>query len=195
MTPPSNTEYQNKPFQRRPENDKGEIVCLGCTQWLPRTSFRDTRHAYGGKIHVYQRSYCRKCEKKYNTPKSLESKRRNAERVNKRNTLWRINMRLEAIEAYGGKCVCCGESRREFLTIDHINGRGDSKKIQIHMEIQNLKKAGWPKINIQLLCFNCNCSKGIYGSCPHAWNNDEHKLPLSVTKRKMLYASDGEISC
>ena len=39
----------------------------------------------------------------------------------------RVNTRTKnkerIIEAYGGKCECCGESIFEFLTIDHRNGR------------------------------------------------------------------------
>ena len=31
-------------------------------------------------------------------------------------------VRREAIEAYGARCVCCGETEREFLTIDHSKG-------------------------------------------------------------------------
>jgi hypothetical protein len=30
-----------------------------------------------------------------------------------------------------------------------------------------LKKHGWPKEGFTILCFNCNCAKGIYGTCPH----------------------------
>lgn len=82
-------------------------------------------------------------------------------------------IREEGIKEYGGKCVCCGEITTEFLTIDHINGRSEEevkhggravkgKKLFLH-----LKSKGWPKDNYQLLCWNCNCAKGLYGKCPH----------------------------
>lgn len=35
-------------------------------------------------------------------------------------------MKLEVIEAYGGKCACCGVDNFEFLSIDHINGGGSA---------------------------------------------------------------------
>ncbi len=72
---------------------------------------------------------------------------------------WKV--KLETITAYGGKCVFCGESLPEFLTIDHING-GDNKHRQ---EVGNghrfrlwLKQQDWPKGEYRLLCACCNCS-------------------------------------
>jgi len=80
--------------------------------------------------------------------------------------------KLEGIAAYGGKCACCGESRIEFLTLDHIHGRSDeARRITGQQAWARLKARGWPKENYQLLCFNCNCAKGIYGHCPH---QDDH---------------------
>lgn len=75
--------------------------------------------------------------------------------------------KIEGIKAYGGKCVCCGEKRIEFLTIDHIKGRQGEKKRTGKQGWLRLKYQGFPKRNIQLMCFNCNCAKSIYGACPH----------------------------
>lgn len=30
-----------------------------------------------------------------------------------------------------------------------------------------IKKNGFPD-SVQVLCWNCNCAKGIYGYCPHS---------------------------
>src|SRR5258708_37086796 len=38
---------------------------------------------------------------------------------------WYLNLRIIALNAYGGKCECCGEERFEFLAIDHIGGGGN----------------------------------------------------------------------
>jgi hypothetical protein len=82
------------------------------------------------------------------------------------------NAKLEGIVAYGGKCACCGESRIEFLTLDHVDGRADEPyRITGQKAWARLKARGWPKDKYQLLCFNCNCAKGIYGHCPHL---DDH---------------------
>lgn len=43
---------------------------------------------------------------------------------------WKRRMRLEALQAYGGKCACCGESNVEFLAIDHINGNGNKHRAE-----------------------------------------------------------------
>jgi len=76
--------------------------------------------------------------------------------------------KLAAIEAYGGKCACCGETRIEFLTIDHIDNGGSKHRKEIgHRPIgQWLKNHGYPA-GFQVLCWNCNCSKEYFGYCPH----------------------------
>lgn len=86
---------------------------------------------------------------------------------------YRQRIRLEGIEAYGGRCICCGESQPEFLTLDHINGRTEKDrhagggKVTGQQAWMRLKRDGWPKDNFQLMCFNCNCARAIYGECPH----------------------------
>ena len=65
-------------------------------------------------------------------------------------------------------CVCCGETRIEFLTLDHINGGGieERKKYPATMLWRRLRKMGFPT-GYRTLCWNCNCSIGMYGYCPH----------------------------
>lgn len=80
----------------------------------------------------------------------------------------RWEMKLAMIAAYGGCCACCGEDMPEFLTIDHLAGGGTKHRLSIGNNlIKWLKKKGWPREGFQLLCYNCNCSKGSYGECPH----------------------------
>lgn len=82
-----------------------------------------------------------------------------------------LKSKLELIEAYGGKCKCCGEDAPEFLTLDHqIKGDGPQHRKQFrtsHKIRLHLKKLGYPKEGYRLLCFNCNCAIGSFGSCPH----------------------------
>lgn len=72
---------------------------------------------------------------------------------------------------YGGACKCCGETEPQFLTIDHINGDGAESRRNGEGSGSNLyqkiKKWGFPKDRFQLLCFNCNCAKRQFGTCPH----------------------------
>lgn len=79
-------------------------------------------------------------------------------------------LKLEMIEAYGRICVCCGESRMEFLSIDHINGGGRKhvRGLGSHMHLYSwLKRHKFPKDEFRLLCYNCNMSRGFFGYCPH----------------------------
>ena len=78
--------------------------------------------------------------------------------------------REELLNAYGHKCECCGETRSEFLSIDHKDRSGykDRKNgLYSRRLFQWLKKRGYPKGNFRLLCHNCNQALGLYGYCPH----------------------------
>jgi len=69
---------------------------------------------------------------------------------------------------YGQYCACCGETQVEFLSVDHVNGGGGKHKKSIGAYIYDwLVKHNFPE-GFQILCFNCNMAKGIYGVCPHA---------------------------
>jgi hypothetical protein len=76
----------------------------------------------------------------------------------------------EAYQAYGGYvCVCCGETERAFLTLDHINNDGNKHRKEVDPAAMYywLKKHGYPSI-VQVLCASCNQGKKINGGvCPH----------------------------
>jgi hypothetical protein len=87
----------------------------------------------------------------------------------------RLELLNEVIAAYGGACICCGETEPNFLTIDHIFNDGAKHqrslglkgKAGIHM-YRALKKAGFPRDRYRLMCFNCNCGRQRNGgTCPH----------------------------
>jgi hypothetical protein len=93
--------------------------------------------------------------------------------------------RLEVLTHYGGtplKCQCCGESNIEFLTIDHINGGGNQQRK--HIRSKNGKTINFYKWLVdnnfpegyRVLCYNCNCSLGHYGYCPHKIVSENRKL-------------------
>jgi hypothetical protein len=67
-----------------------------------------------------------------------------------------LKLKTEAIKAYGGRCVCCGEIRLSVLTIDHIAGNGSTHRKENKTSIYNwLKKECYPPGH-QILCVNCN---------------------------------------
>jgi hypothetical protein len=68
---------------------------------------------------------------------------------------------------YGDICVCCGESDKTFLTLDHINNDGAAhRKAITGQPLQWVIKHDYPK-TLQILCYNCNCAKQRVGICPH----------------------------
>jgi len=79
-------------------------------------------------------------------------------------------LRDQTFKAYGGHCVCCGETNYAFLTIDHIKGGGRKQRNELKrsgvMFYAWLRRQGFPA-GYQTLCFNCNSAKHRYGICPH----------------------------
>src|SRR4051812_571025 len=85
--------------------------------------------------------------------------------------MFRADMKQQAVDAYGGKCACCGDARIYYLQIDHINGGGNAHRRELGMTSNSLsgtysgyqfymrmKKLGWPPI-LQVLCANCHNAK------------------------------------
>jgi hypothetical protein len=70
------------------------------------------------------------------------------------------------IKTYGNQCVCCGEKRMEFLSIDHVNGGGrkERKNRGIHSFYKSIIDRNFPS-EYRILCHNCNQSLGIDGNC------------------------------
>ena len=95
---------------------------------------------------------------------------------NARNVTYRSKIRADVLNAYGGKCECCGESHPEFLALDHINGGGGKERRTVAGNTSGgvyrlARNAGYPKDKYRLLCHNCNCAIGWYGYCPHQKEN------------------------
>lgn len=86
-------------------------------------------------------------------------------------------LRIKVIDAYGGKCTCCGETEFKFLSVDHIKGNGNQHRLSVagHKKASILRwlvRNNFPK-DFQILCHNCNMAKGCYGVCPHQENRQE----------------------
>ena len=92
--------------------------------------------------------------------------------INKRvRAKWR-ETRKEIFDFYGWECRCCGETIKEFLSLDHKdndgyldkNPNGDKKSgKELYLLV---KKQGFPD-KYQTLCMNCNWGKKVCGVCPH----------------------------
>ena len=100
----------------------------------------------------------------------------NPKKVLQYNARWRRKffgaIRAEMVAAYGGACVCCGESEPIFLDLDHIHNDGKADRAEKgngQRLLVWLKANGWPTDRYQLLCCNCNQGKARNrGVCPHA---------------------------
>jgi hypothetical protein len=110
-------------------------------------------------------SWCKECEK----ARVRKWQKNNKEKVKQygRTSIKRI--RNQVLEAYGGKCQCCGETEPVFLVVDHINNDGAEHRKQLGSKMFYvwLRQNGFPKDNFQLLCWNCNMAKQLLGQCPH----------------------------
>lgn len=126
------------------------VVCSLCGEIKPITRYPiRTDH-----IRLIRRKECMDCINK---------------RVRKK---WR-ELRAEIFNHYGWECRCCGETIKEFLSLDHIendgyldkNPNGDKKSgKELYLLV---KKQGFPS-KYQTLCMNCNWGKKVGGGvCPH----------------------------
>lgn len=151
----------------------GKLCCCKCGEWKDQdTEFRTYKDSRGSGA-VRPVSYCRACDRQ----RSAEWKRGHTTELTKAKAkVVRDQIRAEVLAAYGGKCACCGEAAPEFLTIDHIYNDGNNHRkggfytregIAGPSLYRWLRKEGFPKGRVQILCWNCNCAKGKYGICPH----------------------------
>lgn len=85
-------------------------------------------------------------------------------------------MRVKALNYYGGKCECCGEFRYDMLTFDHKIKTYYKNKVRgvglVYEVVKEYKASGFPNDKYRVLCWNCNTSRGFYGYCPHKQQGD-----------------------
>ena len=127
---------------------------------------------------------CKQCRKKY----ARQYRKKNLAKCRQACTDWRTKNReffLSQHKAYRQavkqevfrhysitgipECACCGEKCIHFLTIDHRHGGGNKHRSTVGGGSRFyfwLKKTGFPD-GYDILCFNCNGAKGMFGVCPH----------------------------
>lgn len=148
-------------------------TCTWCKVEMPVKDFpvqKTKRHPEGRP-----RSWCIPCARAYargvwhkNVEQSREAQKKWRQEHAQRITRNRIDARKTAMEKYGGKCMCCGETTFEFLTFDHINNDGHIHRqtVPSYDLVFWLRKNNYPDF-IQVLCWNCNMAKSKHGRCPH----------------------------
>lgn len=117
------------------------------------------------------------------------SKFEQRERAKANRRAWTRDLKMKVLEYYSGtppKCQCCGESHVEFLTIDHLANGGKIQREEGVRSGEPLYKwiidNGYPAW-FQVLCMNCNFSKGMFGYCPHS-GYSERSLRYDPNERR-----------
>ena len=84
----------------------------------------------------------------------------NREKLLARNARLVEEMRINAINLYGGKCIVCKEKDIDCLAIDHINNDGYKDKIRAYGFWKRLVVENDPH-KYQVLCHNHNWKKHL----------------------------------
>jgi len=162
------------------------------------------RDAYANRLNRWRTKkladgLCSRCGKYQIVPGLKQCKVCTAERSKKD-----LFIKLQVLQAYGNKCVCCGEGEIDFLAIDHINNDGHKDRQDGHSGgisfYRRIIKNGFPS-DLQILCHNCNWSKHVNnGKCIHQIkreaienNNEYTPVPPNRTHTvKTRYICEGK---
>lgn len=136
----------------RKEGSRRSNICGQCVKDAAKSTGRCLECA---SPSVYGKTLCETC--------AIRGMERNRKRR-------KLN-RLAVMEHYSGsppKCMCpgCNENHIEFLTIEHIGGWGKNHRMECGNATDAIIREGFPS-GITIMCFNCNCSRGFHGYCPH----------------------------
>ena len=164
--PKSRAVYERKYYLQRRKSRIDRGLCTACGGSPPRPG----------------RMTCSKCsdkqKKRAQTSENKEKERQRSRKRYKENPKQHakvcrnyINkLKEEMFNLYGNKCECCGETTKEFLTIDHINGGGGKHRKENHQSILYKKIIQEnDKNKYRTLCMNCNWGSRLSGTntCPH----------------------------
>lgn len=161
-----------------PQHTAVTRVCPRCRQEKPLTN---AYYGYDKRRSNGFQCYCKTCR--------LEAERtrrvRNPEVVRAQQRRAMKALRIKVLSHYSDgamQCACCGESRYEFLAIDHVDGGGHKHRMELFKGKRAgtrfyswLHKANYPT-GYQILCHNCNMAKGFWGECPHEKERGEATL-------------------
>src|SRR6185437_1499391 len=151
-------------------------VCKKCAS--KRARERQNRHfASGlcrcGKVRVEGRTRCVRC-----LASAQRSRTKNIAQHRDSGIRYGEELRRIVFARYGEACACCGEKRSEFFTIDHVGGWGkdhkgnNGKRLGGKLLYRWIIQHNFPE-EFQTLCYNCNCSIGHHGYCPHQHEREQ----------------------
>lgn len=83
-------------------------------------------------------------------------------------------IRIDVLNLYGGKCVCCDNDNLKYLQLDHKNNDGNIERANLPATLrggrffkyvlQQYKTSNKKRDDLQILCANCHNAKR-YGGC------------------------------
>ena len=122
-------------------------VCIKCNEKKPETAFYPPS----------SRKVCKRCKNKLTAKTSRQFRAELKEKV-----LRHYSPQLEC------QCSKCPYPKpgMQFLSLDHINGRGEHDRKVRRRLYQWIKNEKFPS-GFQVLCFNCNLGKRQNLICPH----------------------------
>ena len=181
-------------------------TCTTCNSEKPLDEFYKTRAR--GKPYILPS--CKACyrakTREWNTLKRTPEVRAAWDKAKK---VRKAQLKDAAFAAYGGyRCSCCGETERDFLSLDHIENDGakwrmeqfGSKLAAGTRTYWRLMKLGYPA-GFQVLCMNCNWGKRKTGICPHLVKRNDYPLvgvgssePKRATPTLRLVSDDEIVS-
>ena len=102
---------------------------------------------------------------------NMRKNRENLRKKGSKNQKTSERIHLKFFELYGNKCVCCGESVKDNLTMDHVknNGKELRKKNGTGLAEYRVAIKVYDPETYQVLCWNCNLGKQTNKEriCPH----------------------------
>lgn len=107
--------------------------------------------------------------------------------------------RLDILKRLGNECKCCKINNIDLLSIDHINGGGHQEKLNIgshykYIRMLNKMSDNELLLKYQALCYNCNYTRGFWGSCPVDWEEYD-PLYVPIYKEFVFNGKDNEFKC
>jgi hypothetical protein len=86
---------------------------------------------------------------------------------------YRQQKKRQVMDAYGGRCVRCGTTDVDVLTLDHLNGDGAAHHRALTGTLRKITGSGklyatlvrmnFPQdVPLQVLCFNCHFKKDLH---------------------------------
>lgn len=155
-----------------------------CQQCMSQARYRYRKNKYAElsashtdhSLIIVKGCHCTHCDerRRYNRDQRREYQKLHAGEFSQYHKQYNIDKRRIVVDHYGGKCECCGIDIFDFLTIDHLNGGGNkdrkANRLSSSTNFYNfIIKMGFSS-DYRVLCFNCNCSHGLFGYCPHQTN-------------------------